>query len=57
MSDEAILSEVAALAGYEPEDMMSQLDADEDIGKDQVCRLIRTMVQLRKPLVQERERL
>ena len=51
MSDDAILGEVASLAGMDKDDMLVQLESDPDINRDQVVTLIRSLVEMRRPLL------
>ena len=52
MSDEGILAELAKLAGVDEDEMFAQFDNKPMAERDDVCGLIRTMVELKKPLLE-----
>ena len=52
MTDEALLGEVASLAGLDKDEVLSQLESDQD--RDELARLVRTKVELGRNLLQQR---
>ena len=52
MTDEALLGEVASLAGLDPDEVLSQLDTNQNV--DELARLVRTKVELGRNLLQQR---
>ena len=52
MTDEALLGEVASLAGLDPDEVLSQLDTNQNL--DELAKLVRTKVELGRNLLQQR---
>ena len=52
MTDEALLGEVASLAGLDKDEVLSQLESGQD--RDELARLVRTKVELGRNLLQQR---
>ena len=52
MSDEVLLAELAKLEGIDEDEMFAEFDNKPMAEREDVCNLIRTMVELKKPLLE-----